>query len=137
MIKLPSDAGGMGARYFLNSQFNQKLQNDKVYREKEKLRYNVEIETKKIIDEITKQLKSNKNLTLDMAKQQAINKAQTHPNFQQINAYTTTYNKMNFADVITTKFDTYVAKLFPDRASLQTNQVTPTSQTWVPPVEKY
>jgi hypothetical protein len=51
----------MGARNFLNSQFNQKLQNDKVYREKEQMRIYVENETKKIIDEITHYIKTNKN----------------------------------------------------------------------------
>ena len=126
-----TDAGGMGARNFLNSQFNQKLQNDKVYREKEQMRIYVENETKKIIDEITHYIKTNKNTTSEAAKQQAINKAQIHPYFQQINAYTTTYNKMNFADVITTKFDTYVANLFPEKNI----EVKPNA--WVPPVEKY
>jgi hypothetical protein len=115
----------------LNPQFYQKLQNDKAYREKDKMRVYVEAETQKIITEITNYIKANKNTTSEAAKQQAINKAQNHPNFQQINAYTTTYNKMNFADVITTKFDTYVANLFPEKNI----EVKPNA--WVPPVEKY
>jgi hypothetical protein len=123
--------GGTGAKAYLNSQHYQNLLKDKAYREKDKMRVYVEAETKKIITEITKLIKTNKNITPEAAKQQAINKAQSHPYFQQINAYCTTYNKMSFADIIATKFDTYVAKLLPEKNI----EVKP--NTWVPPVEKY
>jgi hypothetical protein len=123
--------GGTGAKAYQNSQHYQNLLKDKAYREKDKMRVYVEAETKKIIDQITNYIKVNKNITPEAARQQAINVAQKHPNFQQINTYCTTYNKMSFADIIATKFDTYVAKLLPEKNI----EVKPNA--WVPPVEKY
>lgn len=123
--------GGTGAKDYQNSQAYQNKLKDKAYREKDKMRVYVEAETRKIITEITNYIKANKNITPEAARQQAINKAQTHGNFQQINTYCTTYNKMSFADIIATKFDTYVAKLLPEKNI----EVKP--NTWVPPVEKY
>lgn len=116
---------------YLNSKNYQNHLKDKAYREKDKMRVYVEAETRKIITEITKYIEANKNITPEAARQQAINKAQKHPNFQQINDYCTTYNKMSFADIIATKFDTYVAKLLPQKNI----EVKPNA--WVPPVEKY
>lgn len=116
---------------YLNSKNYQNHLKDKAYREKDKMRVYVEAETQKIITEIKNLIKTNKNITPEAAKQQAINKAKSHPNFQQINAYCTTYNKMSFADIIATKFDTYVAKLLPQKNI----EVKPNA--WVPPVEKY
>lgn len=116
---------------YLNSKNYQNHLKDKAYREKDKMRVYVEAETQKIITEIKNLIKTNKNITPEAAKQQAINKAKSHPYFQQINAYCTTYNKMSFADIIATKFDTYVAKLLPQKNI----EVKPNA--WVPPVEKY
>jgi hypothetical protein len=123
--------GGTGAKAYLNSQHYQNLLKDKAYREKDKMRVYVEAETQKIINQITHYIKTNKNITPEAARQQAINVAKKHPNFQQINTYCTTYNKMSFADIIATKFDTYVAKLLPQKNI----EVKPNA--WVPPVEKY
>lgn len=123
--------GGTGAKAYQNSQHYQNLLKDKAYREKDKMRVYVEAETQKIIDQITNYIKANKNITPEAARQQAINVAKKHPNFQQINTYCTTYNKMSFADIIATKFDTYVAKLLPEKNI----EVKPNA--WVPPVEKY
>ena len=123
--------GGTGAKAYQNSQDYQNKLKDKAYREKDKMRVYVEAETQKIIKEITNYITANKNITPEAARQQAINVAQTHPNFQHINTYCTTYNKMSFADIIATKFDTYVAKLLPQKNI----EVKPNA--WVPPVEKY
>jgi hypothetical protein len=123
--------GGTGAKAYQNSQDYQNKLKDKAYREKDKMRVYVEAETQKIIKEITNYITANKNITPEAARQQAINKAQNHQNFQQINTYCTTYNKMSFVDIIATKFDTYVAKLLPQKNI----EVKP--NTWVPPVEKY
>lgn len=123
--------GGTGAKAYQNTQDYQNHLKDKAYREKDKMRVYVEAETRKIITEITKYIETDKNITPEAARQQAINKAQTHGNFQQINDYCTTYNKMSFADIIATKFDTYVAKLLPQKNI----EVKPNA--WVPPVEKY
>ena len=126
-----ASAVGTGVKAYQNTQDYQNKLKDKAYREKDKMRVYVEAETRKIITEITSYIKANKNITPETARQQAINKAQNHQNFQQINTYCTTYNKMSFADIIATKFDTYVAKLLPEKNI----EVKPNA--WVPPVEKY
>ena len=115
---------------------------DSDYRKKQQYRYYVQTEEKKLIDTAINEIKNNKNLTFAQAKQQTINKAKSHPNFQQINNFCIGTFKMQFPDIIALNFDNYVVKAFPQKTAPGPNQDTTNiekvkSNAWVPPIEKY
>ncbi len=115
---------------------------DSDYRKKQQYRYYVQTEEKKLIDTAINEIKNNKNLTFAQVKQQTINKAKSHPNFQQINNFCIGTFKMQFPDIIALDFDNYVVKAFPQKTAPGPNQDTTNiekvkSNVWVPPIEKY